>query len=78
ALDDRAAEVRLDGLPAPAGRLLVLHMERDELFGPQHCAAIAEWGGGRVEVRRDVAEHVGTSRIHCWLPEVCDWFAAEL
>jgi hypothetical protein len=78
ALDERAAEVRIDGLPAPAGRLLLLHMEQDELFGPQHCAAIAGWGGDRVEVRRDMAEHVGTSRIHRWLPEICDWFAAEL
>jgi hypothetical protein len=78
ALDARAAEIQIDALPAPAGRLLVLHMERDELFGPEHCSAIAEWGGDRVEVRRDAAEHVGTSRIHRWLPEICDWFAAEL
>lgn len=77
-LDQLAAEIRLSDLPAPRGCLLVLDMEGDELFGPQHCATICDWGAGRVEVRRLAAEHVGTSRVHCWLPEVCDWFQNEL
>jgi dienelactone hydrolase len=77
-LDAFATGIRLDALPSPHGRLLVLHMEEDELFGPHHPAALAEWAGSRAEVWRLEAEHVGTSRIHCWLPEVCDWLAAEM
>jgi hypothetical protein len=64
---------RITALPPPAGRLLVLHMGGDTLFGPEHSRAVARWGGGGSEMWRLEAEHVGTSRIHVWLPEVCDW-----
>ena len=60
-------------LSPPEGRLLVLHMEDDALFGREHAIALREWGGHRVEIRTLRAEHVGTSRAHVWLPEICDW-----
>lgn len=72
----RAAAV--NRLPPPRGRLLVLHMEDDALFGPEHLPALLRWGGSRVEVRRLAAEHVGTSKVHVWLPEACDWLERSL
>jgi Esterase FrsA-like len=68
-----ALAARLSELAPPAGRLLALHMDEDALFGPEHCRELQRWGGERVEVRTFPAEHVGTSRVHVWLPEVCDW-----
>lgn len=73
-----AATIRLDRLPSPKGRLLVYHMQQDHLFGPAHVQAFCDWGGEMVEVRRLCAEHVGTSLIHRWLPEACDWLADQL
>lgn len=78
-LERYAAAANLDRLPAPEGRLLALAMERDELFGADHLAAIGRWvGRDRFEVRTWAAEHVGTSRIHHWLPDACDWLHGVL
>lgn len=78
-IDDLAALINIEHLPAPAGRLLIFQMEQDQLFGREHVAALRAWGGDLAEVRQITnAEHVGTSRIHCWLPEACDWLSQRL
>lgn len=73
-----AAELNLAGLPRPEGKLLALHMEDDQVFGLDHLEALCAWGGDRVQVRRYPGEHVGTSNMHCWLPEACDWLIETL
>lgn len=78
AIDALAAKIRIDGLPSPEGRLLIFQMEDDQLFGTEHVEAFCDWGKDVVEVCRLHAEHVGTSRIHCWLPEACDWLSQHL
>jgi dienelactone hydrolase len=77
-IDDLSSLIRLDGLPKPEGNLLILQMEKDELFGPEHINAFQNWGAESVSIRRRRAEHVGTSQIHYWLPEVCDWLQESL
>lgn len=73
-----ASRVNLKHLVPPAGKLRIFQMLQDELFGPEHIDALCEWGGNSVAVRRIVAEHVGTSRFHYWLPEACDWLVQQL
>lgn len=73
AVDALASAIRLEGLEPPEGALLVMHMEEDRLFGPEHAVAFLAWGGERVEMRSWQAEHVGTSRVHDWLPLAADW-----
>lgn len=80
-VEDRAARrwaeaAQVDGLPAPQGRLLVLQMAHDALFGPEHAAAFQSWGDGRVEVWSVDGEHVGSSCAESWLPGVCGWLEA--
>jgi pimeloyl-ACP methyl ester carboxylesterase len=77
-INDLSSLIRLEGLPKPAGNLLVLQMEKDELFGQEHTRAFQNWGEEKVSIRRRQAEHVGTSQIHYWLPEVCDWLQEGL
>lgn len=77
-IDDLSSLIKLEGLPRPSGNLLVLQMEKDELFGQEHISAFENWGGEKVSIRRRQAEHVGTSQIHYWLPEVCDWLREGL
>lgn len=77
-IDALSSLIRLEGLPKPAGNLLVLQMEKDELFGQEHTRAFQNWGEEKVSIRRRQAEHVGTSQIHYWLPEVCDWLQEGL
>lgn len=77
-VDELAARLRLDAVEPPAGALLVLEMEHDQLFGPEHTRAFRDWGGDAVEVQRWTAEHVGTSRVHEWLPVALDWLAARV
>lgn len=76
-LDRLSSSVHLDRLPGPNGRLMVYHMDQDQLFGPEHIESILAWGGMQVQVKNWAAEHVGTSRIHEWLPQACDWLAAQ-
>ena len=78
AIDALAARIHLQGLEAPQGTLLLFHMEEDQLFGPEHAAAFYAWGGSRVEVRCLHAEHVGTSRVHDWLPFAADWLHTHM
>lgn len=78
ALLHKAGSIHLDQLPSPSGRLLLYQMDRDHLFGPEHAEGLLAWGRDRVEVRRLCAEHVGTSLIHHWLPEACDWLGGQL
>ncbi|MCB1058280.1 MAG: hypothetical protein KDD11_22500, partial [Acidobacteria bacterium] len=73
-----AGELSLSGLRVPRGDLLVLGMLDDALFGPAHVDAYSRWGGDAVAVREIAAEHVGTSKIHLWLPAVCDWCAERV
>ncbi|NBD07543.1 alpha/beta hydrolase family protein [Corallococcus silvisoli] len=73
-----ASRIHLGGLKAPEGRLLLLHMEQDRLFGPEHAEAFVAWGGSRVELRTWNAEHVGTSRVHEWLPQSVDWLLERI
>lgn len=77
-IDDLSSLIKLEGLPKPAGNLLILQMEKDELFGQEHISAFQNWGEEKVSIRRRQAEHVGTSQIHYWLPEVCDWLQEGL
>ncbi|HEX8369372.1 MAG TPA: alpha/beta hydrolase [Pyrinomonadaceae bacterium] len=77
-IDNLSSLIRLEGLPKPQGNLLILQMEKDELFGQEHINAFQNWGEERVSIRRRRAEHVGTSQIHYWLPEVCDWLQEGL
>ena len=71
------SSVQLEGLPRPKSPLMVYHMDHDAVFGREHMESIVRWGGERVQVKNWEAEHVGTSRIHEWLPEACDWLAAQ-
>jgi dienelactone hydrolase len=73
-----AADITIDEAPRPNGRLLLLHMQRDELFGDTHLAALQRWGGPQVSRWTFDAEHVGTSQMHRWLPAATDWLAAVL
>ncbi len=77
-LEALAARVHLGGLPVPEGRLLLLHMEQDRLFGPEHAEAFSSWGRAHVDVWAWNAEHVGTSRVHEWLPHAADWLLEHL
>jgi dienelactone hydrolase len=77
-LDGLASRAQLDALPPPDGRLLLFHMNGDQLFGPKHARAFVRWGGDAVTLREVDAEHVGTSAFHQWLPFACDWLRAEL
>lgn len=74
-VDELASRLTLEDLAPPKGRLLVLQMREDGLFGAEHGAAFVHWGGAAVEIRQLDGEHVGTSLVHRWLPEVCDWCA---
>jgi len=65
-------------VPPPRGQLLFYSMEQDELFGADHTQAYSDWGNSHVTLRNCCAEHVGTSRIHSWLPEECAWLNHEL
>lgn len=75
---EHARNIDIRRLPAPHGRMLVLTMEQDLLFGPEHGRAFGAWAAGRTESWSMPGEHVGTSRAHVWLPWVADWLAAEL
>lgn len=75
---DLSSLIKLENLPKPAGDLLILEMEHDELFGQEHIKAFQNWGEEHITIRRRRAEHVGTSQIHYWLPEVCDWLQESL
>jgi hypothetical protein len=70
-----ASRLTLETLAPPNGRLLVLQMSDDRLFDARHGEVFARWGGSAVEIRELAGEHVGTSVVHRWLPEVCDWCA---
>lgn len=71
-----AEAARVDRLPAPQGRLLVLQMAHDALFGLEHATSFQHWGDERVEVWSIDGEHVGSSCAVHWLPDVCAWLEA--
>jgi hypothetical protein len=73
-----ANQIQIMEVHPPRARLLVYHMEQDELFGMEHTQAYVAWAPGNVEVRNYCAEHVGTSQIHSWMPEACAWLSREL
>jgi len=77
-LDELVASISLESLPPPAGRLLMFHMQEDQVCDERHARAFAEWGGASVELRQVAAEHVGTSAFHRWLPVACDWLQTHL
>jgi hypothetical protein len=68
----------LDQVAHGSAALLLMEMARDALFGPEHTAAFRAWRGQDLEVRHWDAEHVGTSRVHEWLPAAADWLGAHL
>jgi hypothetical protein len=65
-------------LPVMSGKLKIIGMTEDTLFNRSHIDAYINWGGDRVETQWYAAEHVGTSIIKNWLPQVCDWMKNEL
>lgn len=71
-----ALDIRL--LPPPSGSLRIYGMTDDQLFGPEHLQAYTTWAKGGSELKTLCAEHVGTTRIHEWLPDACDWLVNEL
>lgn len=73
-----AEQINISEVPPPRGRLLFYNMERDELFGAEHTRAYIDWAAPNIDVRNCCAEHVGTSCIHSWMPEVCCWLTKQL
>ncbi len=71
ALVDAMPDVR--ELAPPRGDLMLYGCEGDPVFGDAHLRAYRDWGGDRVDNRMMRAEHVGTSRVTEWLPDVADW-----
>ena len=72
-IDQLCSAISLASIPRPEGKLLVLEMGDDRIFDHQHIEEFQKWGGDRVETRHRMAEHVGTSQIHYWLPDVSEW-----
>ncbi|HEY0080093.1 MAG TPA: alpha/beta hydrolase [Pyrinomonadaceae bacterium] len=77
-IEATSGRISIEHVPRAEGRILMLQMQYDQLFGQEHADAFRAWGRDAVEVRRLAAEHVGTSLAHRWLPEVCDWLNRNL
>jgi dienelactone hydrolase len=73
-----AAQVELSNIKPPEGRILLLQMSSDELFGAEHTQRFKEWGRSKLQTLLYPGEHVGTSTSHLWLPAACDWLSQEL
>jgi hypothetical protein len=77
-IEEVASQVELSNIKPPKGKILLLQMSSDELFGTEHTQRFKEWGRPKLQTLLYPGEHVGTSISHLWLPVACDWLSQEL